>query len=43
MSKRLLCEVVLGCLLGLTLGVAVLYGLVELADWIVEQTHEFSR
>lgn len=32
-------EVVLGALLGLSLGVGMLYGLVEGADWIVERTH----
>lgn len=30
-------KIILGCLTG-ALGLAMLYGLVELANWIVEQT-----
>lgn len=40
MSNRLLYEIVIGCALGLALGGALLYGIVELADWIVEEAHE---
>lgn len=39
MNTRLLCEVIVGCLLGIGFGAAMMYGLVEAADWIVEHTH----
>lgn len=38
MSKSLVCDIVIGCVLGVSLGVAMLYGLVELADWFMEHT-----
>lgn len=38
----MLAEIVVGCVLGLALGGALIYGLVEMADWIVEYTHDFS-
>lgn len=39
MSRAVL-EIVFGCIVGLAIGGAVLYGVVELADLIVEHTHE---
>jgi hypothetical protein len=32
---RLIAEIIVGALLGLTLGAAMIYGLVELSLWIV--------
>jgi hypothetical protein len=32
-------KVILGCLLGIAIGAAICYGIVEFGDWIVEQTH----
>lgn len=31
-------RVLLGCLLGLVIGAVMIYGLVELGNWIVEHT-----
>jgi hypothetical protein len=39
MNNRVVCELIVGCAMGIALGAAVLYGLVELADWIVETTN----
>lgn len=33
-------KILLGCLLGLLIGGALCYGIVEFADWIAEYTHE---
>jgi hypothetical protein len=38
LSNRVIFELVLGCAMGIALGAALLYGLVELADWMVEHT-----
>lgn len=38
----MLFQVVAGCLIGLAMGGVLIYGLVELSDWIVGFTHEFS-
>lgn len=38
--SRAVCEIVFGCIVGIAIGGAVLYGIVELADLIVEHTHE---
>jgi hypothetical protein len=38
LSNRLLFELVLGCLIGIALSAAMLFGIIELADWIVERT-----
>jgi hypothetical protein len=35
MSTRLLFQIVAGCLIGLALGAAMIYGLVRLANWFV--------
>lgn len=40
MSMRAVCEIVFGCIVGLAIGGAVLYGVVELAGLIVEHSHE---
>lgn len=40
MSNRALFQIVAGCVLGVAIGGAIIYGIVELADLIVEQTHE---
>lgn len=43
MSTRLLAEIILGCVMGIALGAAIIYGLVELADYIVEQSNALYR
>lgn len=35
----MLARIAIGVLLGLALGSAMIYGLTEFADWIVEYTH----
>ena len=35
----MLFQIVAGCLIGLAMGGVLIFGLVELADWIVEQTY----
>lgn len=40
MSTRAWFQIVLGCLLGCVLCGVLMFGLLEMADWIVEKTHE---
>lgn len=37
--KHPVAQAALGALLGLLLGASLCYGIVEFADWIVEETH----
>lgn len=35
----MIARIVAGCAIGLAIGGLLIYGLVKLADWIVEHTH----
>lgn len=43
MSIRTFAEIAFGCLIGTALAAALSYGIVELADWMVEVTDELSK
>lgn len=43
MSNRALVEIVAGCFLGTAIAAGMIFGIIELADIIVEWSHEFSR
>lgn len=43
MSNRALIEIIAGCFLGTAIAAGLIFGILELADFMVEMTHELSR